>query len=70
MQTKNRQEQQQAMLRNMRPDQAQAHMAQQQAQNFQLMRMQNGGMPGMNPMAMKPGQNPLPRTAMANSQNK
>lgn len=68
MQSKTRQEQQQAMLRHMRPDQA-ALAAQ---QNFQMMRMQqpNGGMPGMNPMGMKPGQNPLPRTAMANSQNK
>jgi hypothetical protein len=38
-------------------------------QNFHLMRnMPNGGM-NLN-MAMKPGQNPLPRAAMANSQNK
>lgn len=45
----------------MRPDMNQ--------QNFHLIRnMPNGGM-NLN-MAMKPGQNPLPRTAMANSQNK
>lgn len=49
------------MLRHMRPEMNQ--------QNFHLMRnMQNGGM-NIN-MAMKPGQNPLPRTAMANSQSK
>jgi len=49
------------MLRQMRPDMNQ--------QNFHLIRnMPNGGM-NLN-MAMKPGQNPLPRTAMANSQNK
>jgi hypothetical protein len=47
------------MLRQMHPNQ----------QNINMIRM-NGGMPGgMNPMAMKPGQNSLPRTAMANSQN-
>jgi hypothetical protein len=58
--TKNRLEHQQAMLRQMHPNQ----------QNINMIRM-NGGMPGgMNPMAMKPGQNSLPRTAMANSQNK
>lgn len=57
-----RQEHQQQMLRQMRPEMSQ--------QNFQMMRnnMQNGGM-NMN-MAMKPGGNQLPRTAMANSQNK
>lgn len=49
------------MLRHMRPELNQ--------QNFHLMRnMPNGGM-NIN-MAMKPGQNPLPRAAMANSQNK
>ncbi|OIW29251.1 hypothetical protein CONLIGDRAFT_577461 [Coniochaeta ligniaria NRRL 30616] len=59
--SRNRQQQQQDMLRHMRPDMA-------NQQNFHLMRnMQNGGM-NLN-MAMKPGQNPLPRTAMANSQN-
>jgi len=46
------------MLRSMRPDFS-------QQQQFQMMRnMQNGGM-----MGMKQGNN-LPRTAMANSQNK
>ncbi|KAJ9162053.1 Transcriptional regulator of filamentous growth FLO8 [Coniochaeta hoffmannii] len=58
--SRNRQQQQQDMLRQMRPDMNQ--------QNFHLIRnMPNGGM-NLN-MAMKPGQNPLPRTAMANSQN-
>ncbi|KAB5539267.1 SOM1 protein [Coniochaeta sp. 2T2.1] len=59
-QSRNRQQQQQELLRHMRPD---------MNQNFHLMRniQQNGGM-NLN-MAMKPGQNPLPRAAMANSQN-
>jgi hypothetical protein len=53
-----KQNQQQEMLRQMRPDFAQSY-------NAQMMRnMQNGAM-----MNMKPGNN-LPRTAMANSQNK
>ena len=60
-QSRLRQEHQQQLLRQMRPELSQ--------QNFHLMRnMQNGGM-NMN-MAMKPGGNQLPRTAMANSQNK
>jgi hypothetical protein len=57
-----RQAHQQELLRQMRPEMT-------QQQNYQMMRnMQNGGM-NLN-MPMKPGQNPLPRTAMANSQNK
>ena len=60
-QSRNRQQQQQELLRHMRPE---------MNQNFHLMRnmQQNGGI-NLN-MAMKPGQNPLPRAAMANSQNK
>ncbi len=55
-----RQTQQQEMLRSMRPDSFQPGATQ-----FQLMRgMQNGAMAGMKQA------NNLPRTAMANSQNK
>ena len=57
-----RQEQQQNLLRTMRPDMA-------AQQNFHMMRNMPNGPMNLN-MAMKAGQNPLPRAAMANSQNK
>ncbi len=56
-----RQAQQQDMLRSMRPDSS----FQQGAAQFQLMR----GLPNNAMAGMKQGNN-LPRTAMANSQNK
>jgi hypothetical protein len=55
-----RQSQHQELLRQMRPD-----MTPQQQQQMQIMQMQRNGAMGM----VKPGNN-LPRTAMANSQNK
>lgn len=54
-----RQSQQQELLRQMRPDLTP------QQQQMQMMQMQRNGAMGM----VKPGNN-LPRTAMANSQNK
>lgn len=59
-----RQAEQQAMLRQMRPGTSGPEAYNQQQQQFMIRNMQNGGM-----MNMKQGNN-LPRTAMANSQNK